>query len=98
MEKASVLTILRDMISLPVWSWEHVSKDKKEVLATVVQIKSSYDSFFMLRLKGLDPEKIYVEQESGNEYSGAYLMNAGLNLTHISNKDGSSYRYHFIAK
>ena len=79
-------------------AWEHVSEDKTEVLATVVQIKSSYDQFFMLRLKGLDPEKIYIEQESGKEYSGAYLMNAGLNLTHISNKDGSSYRYYFKAK
>ena len=79
-------------------AWEHVSEDKTEVLATVIQIKSSYDQFFMLRLKGLDPEKIYVEQESGKEYSGAYLMNAGLNLTHISNRDGSSYRYYFKAK
>ncbi len=57
-------------------------------------MRKSYDQFFMLRLKGLDPEKTYIDQETGKKYSGAYLMNAGLNLTHKPNKDGASYRIH----
>ena len=31
-------------------------------------------------------------------YSGAYLMNAGLNLTHKGTGDGYSYRVHLVAK
>lgn len=79
-------------------AWEHVSEDKNEALVTVVQIKKAYEQFFMLRLKGLDTEKVYVDQESGKKYSGAYLMNAGLNLTHKPNGDGQSYRIHLIAE
>ena len=48
----------------------------------------------MLKLKGLDPDKIYVDQESKKEYSGAYLMNAGLNLYDILDNDGDSYLLH----
>ena len=79
-------------------AWEHVSEDKNEALLTVVQMRHPYDDFFMLRLKGLDPAKVYVDQESGKKYSGAYLMNAGLNLTYKPNGDGASYRVHLIAE
>ncbi|MGN1315934.1 MAG: alpha-galactosidase [Acutalibacteraceae bacterium] len=78
-------------------AWEFVSEDKKEALATVVQIKRPYDEFFMLRLKGLDPEKIYAIEGTDEKYSGAYLMNAGLNLTHKPKKDGESYLIHLIS-
>ena len=63
-----------------------------------MQMRHPYDDFFMLRLKGLDPAKVYVDQESGKKYSGAYLMNAGLNLTYKPNGDGASYRVHLIAE
>lgn len=79
-------------------AWEHVSEDKKEALVTVVYMRQAYDQFFMLRLKGLDPDTIYIDQETGKKYSGAYLMNAGLNLTHKPNGDGKSYRIHLIAE
>jgi alpha-galactosidase len=79
-------------------AWEHVAEDKSEALVTVVNMRMPYDQFFMLRLKGLDPKKIYVDQETGKEYSGAFLMNAGLNLTHKPNKDGSSYRIYLLSK
>ena len=79
-------------------AWEFVSEDKNEALVTVVEIKRVYDEFFMLRLKGLDPEKYYEIEETGDAFSGAYLMNAGLNLTHRPHGDGVSYRVHLIAK
>ena len=79
-------------------AWEHVSEDKNEVLVTVVQMRHPYDDLFILRLKGLDPQKVYVDQESGKKYSGAYLMNAGLNLTYKPNGDGASFRIHLIAE
>ena len=75
-------------------AWEFVSEDKKEALVTVVNIKLPYDNLFFLKLKGLDPEKIYEVEDSGETYSGAYLMNAGLNLTHKPAGDGISYLIH----
>ena len=75
-------------------AWEFVSEDKKEALVTVVNIKFPYDEFFILKLKGLDPEKYYEVEDTGEQYSGAYLMNAGLNLTYQHNGDGSSYLIH----
>ena len=75
-------------------AWEFVSEDKKETLVTVVNIKLPYDNLFFLKLKGLDPEKIYEVEDSGETYSGAYLMNAGLNLTHKPSGDGISYLIH----
>ncbi len=79
-------------------AWQHVSEDKNETLVTVVHIKNPYDSFFVLRLKGLDENKIYKDYETGKKYSGAYLMNAGLNLTHKPCGDGVSFRVHLIAE
>jgi alpha-galactosidase len=79
-------------------AWQHVSEDKNETLVTVVHIKNPYDSFFVLRLKGLDENKIYKDYETGKKYSGAYLMNAGLNLTHKPCGDGVSFRIHLIAE
>ena len=75
-------------------AWEFVSEDKKEALVTVVNIKLPYDNLFFLKLKGLDPEKIYEVEDSGETYSGAFLMNAGLNLTHKPTGDGISYLIH----
>ena len=75
-------------------AWEFVSEDKKEALVTVVNIKLPYDNLFFLKLKGLDPEKIYEIEDTGETYSGAFLMNAGLNLTHKPAGDGISYLIH----
>ncbi len=79
-------------------AWQHVSEDKNETLVTVVHIKNPYAPFFVLRLKGLDENKIYKDYETGKKYSGAYLMNAGLNLTHKPSGDGVSFRVHLIAE
>ncbi len=75
-------------------AWEFVSEDKKEALVTVVHIKLPYDDLFILKLKGLDPEKLYEVEDTGETYSGAFLMNAGLNLTHRPKGDGISYLIH----
>lgn len=79
-------------------AWQFISEDKKETLITVVEIKRAYNDFFMLRLQGLDREKIYVDEETGKEYSGAYLMNAGLNLSNRPHYDHESYLIHLIEK
>ena len=49
---------------------------------------------------GLDPEKVYVDEETGRKYSGALLMHAGLDLSQPwpGPADGSSVLKHFTAE
>ena len=80
-------------------AWSFVSPDKNEVLATVVTMRLDRDlPIFILKLKGLDPEKKYVEEATGKVYSGAYLMNAGINLTRKGLYDGESLKFYFKAQ
>lgn len=62
-------------------AWEFVSSDRREALLTVVTMRQRETPFLILRLRGLDPEKYYRDAETGEIYSGALLMNAGINLT-----------------
>lgn len=78
-------------------AWESVSADKKEVLLTYVVMRTHVSVSRYIRLRGLDPNTIYVDEATGRKYSGALLMNAGLNLT-SSWKDGESRVWHFIAE
>ncbi len=78
-------------------AWESVSADKKEALLTYVVIRTQVSVSRFIRLRGLDPEKIYTDTATGRKYSGALLMNAGLNLTG-GWKDGESRVWHFIAE
>ncbi len=75
-------------------AWQFVSEDKKEALVTAVQIKQDILGFKMLRLQGLKPDSIYKDEATGDTYSGAYLINAGLNLNDYLEKDGDSYILH----
>ena len=75
-------------------AWQFVSEDKKEALVTVVQIKKVIHGFKMLKLQGLKPDSIYKDEATGDTHSGAYLMNAGLNLYDILDNDGDSYLLH----
>ena len=77
-------------------AWEFADEKKSEALLTVfIKFKMEERNFF-LRLKGLDPEKYYRLEETGDVYSGALLMRAGLNLSFLNNEDGYSKTFHFI--
>ncbi len=76
-------------------AWESVSADKNEVLLTYVVMRIHVCVSRYIRLRGLDPEKIYVEESSGRRYSGALLMNAGLKVD--IHRDGESKVWHFTA-
>ena len=78
-------------------AWESVSTDKREVLLTYVVIRTQPSVSRYIRLRGLDPGVTYTDTESGRSYSGALLMNAGLNLTG-SWRDGESRVWHFVAE
>ena len=79
-------------------AWEFVSPDKNEAMLTSVVMRQPESMFYVQRLRGLDPEKLYTDTDTGEVYSGALLMNAGVNLTRAAYLDGESVVKHFIVK
>ncbi|MDD2268409.1 MAG: alpha-galactosidase [Eubacteriales bacterium] len=78
-------------------AWEYVSEDKNEALLTFVSMRVVINHTYFVRLRGLDPTKIYVDVATGDEYHGDTLMNAGLRLKEWMG-DGSSIVKYFKAK
>ncbi|MDO5350514.1 MAG: alpha-galactosidase [Lachnospiraceae bacterium] len=60
-------------------AWEHVTKDKKEALLSVVVTNLTCNGpQEYIRAKGLQPDAMYSINGSKETYSGSALMNAGL--------------------
>ena len=78
-------------------AWEFVSPEKDFAMLTLVTIQAAYAPYFLLKLKGLDPDRIYRNETTGETASGALLMKAGLNLSNIANHDGDSATFLFRA-
>ena len=78
-------------------AWMYVSENQTEALVTFVVIQTSIHPVYFLKLRGLDAEAVYIDRETGKEYYGNTLMNAGLNLTRTY-KDGDSVMIHLIKK
>lgn len=76
-------------------AWEYVAKDKSEALLTVVIKNRAPHDFLLIKMKGLDPEKMYRDETGGEIYSGALLMNAGINLTDGTLSAGRSFIRYF---
>ena len=76
-------------------AWEYVAKDKSEALLTVVIKNRAPHDFLLVKMKGLDPEKMYRDETDGEIYSGALLMNAGINLTDGTLSAGRSFIRYF---
>lgn len=84
-----------------VCDWEFVSEDKNEALFTRVVMRQPDNFYQRCRLRGLDPDKLYTDESTGEVYSGALLMNAGVNITPHNQRwltDGESLVMHFVAK
>ena len=79
-------------------AWSFVAEDKSEALATVVTMRAPEIPFFILKFKGLDPEKHYLCDFDGRVYSGSNLMNAGLNLTRPTERTYSSLKIYLKAQ
>jgi alpha-galactosidase len=75
---------------------QYVSKDKGEALVVYNQVlhKPNYHSR-RIRLKGLQKDAFYRNEESGEVYSGAALMNAGILIKGLWG-DFKGKLYHFI--
>ena len=76
-------------------AWEYVAKDKSEALLTVVIKNRAPHDFLLIKMKGLDPEKMYRDETDGEIYSGALLMNGGINLTDGTLSAGRSFIRYF---
>ena len=77
-------------------AWEFVSEDKTEALLTSVVMRKPEDRALFIKLKGLDPDKYYIDEDTDEVYSGALLMNAGLCII-ASTDDGTSFKKYFKA-
>lgn len=78
-------------------AWQFVSEDKSEALLTAVCMRKYETNAFFVRMQGLDPERMYEDDSTGEVFSGALLMNAGLNLTDAIDYDGASIVKYFKA-
>ena len=77
-------------------AWEFVSEDKTEALLTSVVMRKPEDRALFIKLKGLAPDKYYIDEDTHEVYSGALLMNAGLCII-ASTDDGTSFKKYFKA-
>ena len=78
-------------------AWEFVSEDRREALYTQVNMRYYHCPTLFVRFRGLDPRKIYTLESTGEKYSGAFLMNAGLNLSDYPRGTGESFKLHFVS-
>lgn len=76
-------------------AWMLVTPDKSEFLFTVVCVKYTVREHFVVKLRGLDPDRYYRNEADGTVFSGALLMYAGLDMSGKLKKDGDSIRLHF---
>ncbi len=64
-----------------------VSKDKTKAQLTFLELNATgFVETTVLRLKGLDPDKTYKNQETGELLHGATLMNVGLRIGNLFGK------------
>ena len=80
-----------------VCAWAFVSEDKREALVTIVRMRRQDDTLLHLKLQGLATDVIYTVEETGERFSGALLMFAGLEMTDAAWDDGESCKLHLIA-
>ena len=74
-----------------------VSKDKKKALLTFLELNATgFVESTTLRLKGLDPNKAYKNEETGVVLHGATLMNVGIRVGDLFRKKrADGYTIHF---
>ena len=70
--------------------WELVSPDKARATVTLVTMSYEQHPYKWLRLRGLDPDKKYLNSVTGETYSGRYLMNVGVLITAYARGTGDS--------
>lgn len=77
-------------------AWMFVSEDKSEALLTYVVMRCEVYQRYYVRLAGLDPNKRYRNEQTGQILSGDTLMNAGICIPEVL-RDFDSRVFHFVA-
>lgn len=79
-------------------AWMTVSPDQNEAVVTVVDILTYAQPYLTkTRLAGLDPNKIYEDVATHQQYGGDELMNLGFYDEAVPHKDYAAKMYHFKA-
>ncbi len=77
-------------------AWNFVSEDKKSALLTVVIMRRREFQTLIVRLRGLQADALYRCSATGQTYTGAFLMGAGINFSDSDmNSDGKSAVLYF---
>ncbi len=65
-------------------SWQVVSKDKAHAVLYTARMMAVANRYgFTVKLKGLDPDKMYRDTATGKVYSGALLMHRGKRVQYV---------------
>lgn len=75
--------------------WQFVSPDKSRTMVTLVTMRRECPLHLIVRLRGLEPNAYYKNEQTGEVLSGALLMNAGLTLTNTAGYTGESVAIYF---
>ncbi len=86
---------LSDPFTDEIAAWMSVSKEKDQALVSVVRLTAEANQATVyVRLQGLKPQTMYVEERSGKVYSGAALMYAGIPLPPFT-QEYEAYQFAF---
>ena len=77
-------------------AWMSVSRAKDRALVSVVRLYAEANAAACyVKLKGLESDAVYIEENTGRQYTGAALMNAGIPLP-FATKEYEAYQFSFI--
>ena len=77
-------------------AWMSVSEEQDRALVSVVRLMAEANQATVyVRLRGLKPDAVYLEENSGKQYSGAALMNAGIPLLPFT-REYEAYQFSFV--
>lgn len=87
---------LSDPIYDEIAAWMSVSKEQDRALVSVVRLMAEANQAAVyVRLRGLKPEAVYLEEYSGKQYSGAALMHTGIVLPFFTH-EYEAYQFSFV--
>ena len=77
-------------------AWSYVAADKSEALVTYVVIRGGVHERYYVRLAGLDADRRYRNETTGQVLAGSTWMNAGICIPEVLH-DYDSRVYHLVA-
>ena len=87
---------LSDPIHDEIAAWMSVSKEQDRALVSVVRLMAEANQAAVyVRLRGLKPKAVYLEEYSGKQYSGAALMHTGIVLPFFTH-EYEAYQFSFV--